>query len=78
MKKVLGDNGEKSKYYKFNVVAFSDNEYVNNHVAYTPSVLSSMVCSKIPERVIYGSLRNISKYKPTEAKFYIEESTEPF
>ncbi|MET2134624.1 hypothetical protein [Enterococcus faecium] len=76
LKKVLGDNGEKSKYYKFNVVAFSDNEYVNNHVAYTPSVLSSMVYSKIPERVIYGSLRNISKYKPTEAKLYIEESTE--
>lgn len=76
LKKVLGESGAKVKYYKFNVVAFSDNEYVDNHVAYTPSVLKSMVYSKIPERVIYGSIRNISKYKPTEAKLYIEESTE--
>lgn len=76
LKQVLGENGSKTKYYKFNVVAFSDNEYINNHIAYSPSVLRSMVYSKIPERVIYGSLRNISKYKPTEAKLYIEQSTE--
>lgn len=64
------------KYLKFNVLAYSEDEYTKNHVAYTPKILRDMIHSKIPERVIYGSVRNISKYKPTEARLYIENSTE--
>lgn len=73
--KVFLDN-DVHKYLKFNVLAFSENEYTKNHVAYSPSTLREMIYSKIPERVIYGSVRNISKYKPTEARLYIENSTE--
>lgn len=76
LKRFFGENGKNIKYLKFNLIAYTKDEYIRNHTAYSPANMRKMEYAKIPERVIYGSIRNISKYKPTEARLYIENSTE--
>lgn len=76
LKEFFGKNGENIKYLKFNLIAYSKDEYINGHTAFDKSSMKDMEYAKIPERVIYGSIRNISKYKPTEARLFIENSTE--
>ena len=61
---------------KFNIIAYSKDEYISGHTAYNKTTIKNMEYAKIPERVIYGSIRNISKYKPTKVKLFIENSTE--
>lgn len=58
------------------MIAYSKDEYINGHTAFDKVSMKDMEYAKIPERVIYGSIRNISKYKPTEARLFIENSTE--
>lgn len=76
LKEFFGENGENVKYMKFNLIAYTKDEYINNHTAFTKTSMKRMEHAKIPERVIYGSIRNISKYKPTKVRLYIENSTE--
>ena len=76
LKEFFGENGENVKYLKFNLISYSKDEYINGHTAFDKVSMKDMEYAKIPERVIYGSIRNISKYKPTEARLFIENSTE--
>ena len=57
---------------KFNIIAYSKDEYISGHTAYNKTTIKNMEYAKIPERVIYGSIRNISKYKPTKVKLNVQ------
>ena len=41
---------------KFNIIAYSKDEYISGHTAYNKTTIKNMEYAKIPERVIYGSI----------------------
>lgn len=74
-KRVLEIILEKSDYLRFNIIAFRKGDYLPGHRAYRSHV-STMIYDKIPDRVIYGSLRDFGTFSEVNANLYIEESTQ--
>lgn len=54
---------------KFNIIAYSKDEYISGHTAYNKTTIKNMEYAKIPERVIYGSIRgSVRKMRIYNAK----------
>jgi len=62
------------KMLKFNVINY-DYTFLNNGVS-SQTIISQIVYSKFPERLIYGLLRGYGKNISIDANICIEESTE--
>ena len=73
---LLGDKGQYAHFLKMNILAFSDNGYLSTMPAFNRKALQRLTYMKLPERVLYGALRDVSRFKPTHVKLYIENSTE--
>ncbi|MDI6578257.1 hypothetical protein QL320_21060 [Bacillus subtilis] len=74
-KEVLEVFLENTDYLKFNVVTFKRNSHFNTNLNMHSSY-NDMIYSKIPERVLYGVLREFGNFSSVSAKIYIEESGE--
>ncbi|APP17979.1 hypothetical protein BS467_19595 (plasmid) [Bacillus altitudinis] len=74
-KEVLEAFLEKIDYLKFNVVTFKRNSHFNANLNMQSSY-DDMIYSKIPERVLYGVLREFGNFSSVGATVYIEESAE--
>jgi hypothetical protein len=76
LKTLLGDEGQYIHFLKLNILAFSDNGYLSNIPAYNRRNSQRLTHMKLPERVLYGALRDVSRFKPTRVNLYIEDSSE--
>ena len=60
---------------KFNVLCFEkEGNYLDDHIAFSKENMTDMIYSKLPERTIYGGIRNVSKFTPASYDIYIENS----
>ncbi|EKJ5005051.1 hypothetical protein PGJ42_002115, partial [Enterococcus faecalis] len=76
-KEVLEAFLKNPKLLKLNIISFERKDtYIQNHVAYSEDNLKDMIYSKLPERTIYGGVRNISKFRPVSFDLFIENSNE--
>ncbi|MFB8552564.1 hypothetical protein [Enterococcus casseliflavus] len=65
------------KILKMNLISFERKDVgIISHVAYSSENMKDMIYSKLPERTIYGGVRNISKFRPIHFDLYIENSNE--
>lgn len=64
-------------FLKCNIVGFKRSKHMAGHEHLNSSTsINTMIYSKIPERVLYGVLRDFGNFAPVQANIYIEDSTE--
>ena len=74
-KKVLQEFLKRPELVKFNFISFEkEGNYLENHIAFSKKNMLDMVYSKLPERTIYGGIRNVSRFTPAVYSVYIESS----
>lgn len=62
---------------KFNVVSFQRNKHFHgHHLESNSNLVQKMIYSKIPERVLYGVLRDFGNFTILNADIFIEECTQ--
>ena len=64
------------EYLKFNVVSFKKRKHIEGHSLESKGYVSKMIYSKIPERVLYGVLRDFGNFSNVKAKILIEECSQ--
>lgn len=75
-KDVLNAFVELKKFIKINIVVYKKDNHINAEKRRYTSIVSKMIYSKIPERVIYGSLRGYGNFGNIESNLYIEHCSQ--
>jgi len=66
-----------SNYYRsvrINIVSFIKIQHINEEKRRYKNIVDKMIYSKIPERVLYGLLRDYGSFSDIKARLYIEDS----
>lgn len=75
-KEVLNSFVEYEEYIKINIVAFKKDNHIDQNKKRYKDIVHKMIYKKIPERVLYGILRDYGNFSDVQANLFIERSGE--
>lgn len=73
---VLNAFVECENFIKINIVAYKKDSHIDENKKRFKNIVHKMVYKKIPERVLYGILRDYGNFSDVEANLFIERSGE--